>query len=65
MAAREVHSVGQVFGRAGRVLGVTALILFGLWALTSSTGKRFFVEWGGQQVEVTPIPSAQDQKEHY
>ncbi len=40
---------------AGKTLGVAALILFCLWALTSTTTKRFFVEWGGQTVEVTPI----------
>lgn len=52
---REVHSGAQVLIRALKTLGMAAAILFVLWTLTSSTGRRFFVEWGGQTVEVSPV----------
>jgi hypothetical protein len=58
MAAREVHSGGQVLMRALKTLGMAAAMLAVMWALMSSQGQRFFIHWGDQVVEVSPVEQA-------
>lgn len=52
-------SVGQrgrdIWQNPLKILGVTGLILFALWALTSAQGQRFFIHFGDQLVEVSPV----------
>lgn len=52
-------SVGQkgrdIWQNAIKVLGVTGVILAVLWALTSAQGQRFFIHFGDQVVEITPV----------